>query len=61
MVAAQGVHEGRIAEDIRGEAGFGYDPVFFSLELQATFAELGAETKNRVSHRANRRPPAART
>ncbi|MEA3266130.1 MAG: RdgB/HAM1 family non-canonical purine NTP pyrophosphatase [Candidatus Fermentibacteria bacterium] len=44
--------EGRITEDHSGREGFGYDPVFFSTELNKTFAECTIEEKNRVSHRA---------
>lgn len=47
-----GLHDGRILEAPRGTSGFGYDPLFFSFELGATFAEVPAEVKNRVSHRA---------
>ena len=48
---AEGVCEGRIAIEPRGEEGFGYDPIFLYLPLGATMAELSAEQKNRVSHR----------
>lgn len=43
--------EGEIAEKIRGEAGFGYDPIFFIPECGKTAAELSEEEKNQVSHR----------
>jgi XTP/dITP diphosphohydrolase len=43
--------EGRIAFEASGENGFGYDPVFFYPPLGATFAEIPAEEKDRVSHR----------
>lgn len=43
---------GRILESPQGEGGFGYDPLMWIPELQATVAELDAETKNRHSHRA---------
>ena len=43
--------EGRIALRASGEKGFGYDPVFFFPPLGATFAEVSAEEKERVSHR----------
>jgi XTP/dITP diphosphohydrolase len=46
-----GVFEGRIASSPRGEQGFGYDPIFFSAELQKMSAELTMEEKNAVSHR----------
>ncbi len=48
----EGVVEGRIAEEPRGEHGFGYDPIFLLPEYGKTFAELGPEVKNRLSHRA---------
>lgn len=48
---AEGVLEGRIAEAPRGEQGFGYDPVF-ELPDGRTLAEVPAEEKNRISHRA---------
>lgn len=43
--------EGYIMEEIHGESGFGYDPLFFYEQLNKTFAELTAEEKNQVSHR----------
>jgi XTP/dITP diphosphohydrolase len=43
---------GRISREIRGAGGFGYDPLFFVPELNKTFAELTAEEKNKISHRA---------
>ncbi len=43
---------GVIAEGFVGTQGFGYDPVFFVPELGRTLAELTAEEKNRISHRA---------
>jgi len=48
----EGVAEGTILSEPRGENGFGYDPVFWSPELQKTFAEADPEEKNQVSHRA---------
>lgn len=43
--------EGVIAKEIRGENGFGYDPVFYIPELDKTFAEIDKDTKNSMSHR----------
>ena len=43
---------GNIVDKRRGNKGFGYDPVFQPEGFEETFAELAAETKNRISHRA---------
>ncbi len=48
----RGVCEGRIAQAPAGEGGFGYDPLFIPEGETRTFAELGGEAKNRLSHRA---------
>jgi len=47
----EGQCEGRVAEEPRGESGFGYDPVFLLPERGLTLAELPPEEKNAVSHR----------
>lgn len=47
-----GVWPGRIAFDVRGENGFGYDPVFIPEGFEVTAAELDAEVKTSYSHRA---------
>lgn len=47
----RGETEGRIVDEPRGTLGFGYDPHFFSLELQRTFGEASREEKAGVSHR----------
>ncbi len=47
-----GVCEGRILFAPRGQNGFGYDPLFVPAGFEQTFAELGDEEKNRLSHRA---------
>lgn len=44
--------EGRIADAPRGQAGFGYDPIFYMPSLGCTLAELPPTFKNRISHRA---------
>jgi XTP/dITP diphosphohydrolase len=49
---AEGTCEGTITLEPRGENGFGYDPIFYLPELGCTMAQLPAETKNRLSHRA---------
>ena len=43
--------EGQIAKEIKGEEGFGYDPIFYVPELGCTTAELSMEQKNKISHR----------
>lgn len=43
--------EGRIADQISGENGFGYDPIFYVPEFGCTTAELTLEQKNKISHR----------
>jgi XTP/dITP diphosphohydrolase len=51
-VIRQGTWQGVIARDYRGAGGFGYDPLFYLPEYGRTAAELTAEKKNRISHRA---------
>ena len=48
----EGIVRGAIIEERRGEGGFGYDPIFVPEGYEHTFAELGSEVKNRISHRA---------
>jgi len=43
--------EGRVLTEPRGTGGFGYDPLFFSLDLEMAFAEAPLPAKQRVSHR----------
>jgi XTP/dITP diphosphohydrolase len=48
----EGIVEGHIPTEERGTEGFGYDPVFAPVEIGKTFAEVGVEVKNEISHRA---------
>ena len=48
----EGVCAGTLASAPRGTLGFGYDPLFVPDGYTQTFAELDAEAKNRLSHRA---------
>ena len=50
-ITTRGVMEGIIAQEIRGENGFGYDPIFYLPEFGCTSAEITPEQKNEVSHR----------
>ncbi len=47
-----GICEGEIAFEPMGDEGFGYDPIFLVPSYGKTFAQLGAEIKNQISHRA---------
>lgn len=47
-----GTVEGRIIEETRGAKGFGYDPLFIPDGHENTFAELGEDVKNTLSHRS---------
>ncbi len=49
---AQGESEGVILSAPKGDGGFGYDPVFYVPAFGKTYAELSAEEKNQISHRA---------
>ena len=48
----EGIVEGRIATEKHGTEGFGYDPLFVPDGYDMTFAELGPDIKNKISHRA---------
>jgi XTP/dITP diphosphohydrolase len=48
---ALGEAEGRITEAPFGDGGFGYDPIFYSTELDKTYAQMSAQEKNSISHR----------
>jgi XTP/dITP diphosphohydrolase len=51
-IQAAGRCDGIIIPEERGRGGFGYDPIFYIPEFDATMAELPEETKNKISHRA---------
>ena len=53
IITAQGKCEGKIALFPSARVGFGYDPVFIPEGYDKTFAELGADIKNSISHRGN--------
>lgn len=48
----EGIIRGEIIREKKGNTGFGYDPVFVPEGFTKTFAELGADVKNKISHRA---------
>ena len=48
----EGIVRGSILAECSGTAGFGYDPLFVPEGYAETFAEMGSEEKNRISHRA---------
>ena len=52
IITAEGECEGEILKAIRGNNGFGYDPLFLVPAYGKTFAELDSEIKNKISHRA---------
>ena len=51
-ILCEGLWHGRILHEARGDGGFGYDPLFWVEEQGCASAELPAELKNRLSHRA---------
>lgn len=50
-ILAEGKIKGYIATSFSGTTGFGYDPIFYVPKYDKTFAELGEEIKNQISHR----------
>ena len=52
-IVARGEVSGIIGTELKGNSGFGYDPLFYVPEIGKTFAECTSEEKNKLSHRAN--------
>ena len=52
QVTARGECPGEMLTEYRGTGGFGYDPLFYYAPMKKTFAEMTAEEKNQISHRA---------
>lgn len=52
-IVTRGTCEGMILSEPHGTGGFGYDPIFYIPKEGMTFAEMGIERKNQISHRAN--------
>lgn len=48
----EGICKGEITEEKRGNSGFGYDPIFIPEGYDKSFAQLGNDIKNKISHRA---------
>ena len=52
ILTFEGVCDGVISNEIQGDGGFGYDPIFKPKGINKTFAELSFEKKNKISHRS---------
>ena len=52
MHTFEGIVEGKIIQEKRGDKGFGYDPIFVPNGYNETFAEMSMDEKNKISHRA---------
>lgn len=52
LAVFDGTVEGILASEVKGEGGFGYDPIFMPLGYRETFGELSAEVKHTMSHRS---------
>lgn len=50
-IGIKGEVRGTILEELEGEEGFGYDPLFYYEPYKKTFAQMSSEEKNRISHR----------
>ncbi len=51
LATFRGTVEGQIVQEPQGEGGFGYDPYFFYLPFDATFAQISKDSKSSISHR----------
>jgi XTP/dITP diphosphohydrolase len=51
VIQEEGICRGEILKSLRGDGGFGYDPIFYVPAAAQTYAEMSAETKHRLSHR----------
>ncbi len=51
-IVVRGVCEGVLLRELRGEGGFGYDPIFYVPSEGCTFSEMAQDRKNEISHRA---------
>ena len=51
-IFSEGVAEGELSRNERGELGFGYDPIFYDPSEHATYGEIPETEKNKISHRA---------
>ncbi|MGI0480577.1 RdgB/HAM1 family non-canonical purine NTP pyrophosphatase [Geminocystis sp. CENA526] len=51
VIQTEGICEGEILTETRGDNGFGYDPIFFVPEVNQTFAQMPSELKEKLSHR----------
>ncbi len=52
QILVEGIVKGTLSKEIRGEGGFGYDPIFIPEGFEKTFGELPEKVKNSFSHRA---------
>ncbi len=52
-LVVEGFCKGEILSELRGEGGFGYDPIFYLPDREKTMAEIDPEIKNQISHRAS--------
>ena len=51
VLTAEGICKGEILTELKGEGGFGYDPIFYIPEKQQTFAQMSLAQKQQISHR----------